>query len=117
VKPGELTAAITHLAFYSGWPNAISAVTIAKDVFDKRGIAQSDLVAAADERVKLDAKSEARRAASVDRAVGTVIPGLATYTNDVLFGDLWRPQSGDDLLADRDRRSSAIAVSSVERHR
>ncbi|SFL96779.1 4-carboxymuconolactone decarboxylase [Bradyrhizobium sp. NFR13] len=107
VKPGELTAAITHLAFYSGWPNAISAVTIAKDVFDKRGIAQSDLVAAADERVKLDAKSEARRAASVDRAVGTVIPGLATYTNDVLFGDLWRRPD----LSPRDR--SLVTISSL----
>jgi 4-carboxymuconolactone decarboxylase len=24
---------ITHLAFYSGWPNAINAVAIAKEVF------------------------------------------------------------------------------------
>ena len=27
---------ITHLAFYAGWPNAMSAVPVAKDVFDKR---------------------------------------------------------------------------------
>ena len=26
---------ITHLAFYAGWPNAMSAVTVAKEVFSK----------------------------------------------------------------------------------
>ena len=28
----ELAEAITHLAFYSGWPSSVSAATIAKDV-------------------------------------------------------------------------------------
>ncbi|MFJ1256639.1 carboxymuconolactone decarboxylase family protein [Cupriavidus sp. CuC1] len=27
---------ITHLAFYAGWPNAMSAAVVAKDVFEKR---------------------------------------------------------------------------------
>jgi 4-carboxymuconolactone decarboxylase len=27
---------ITHLAFYAGWPNAFSALPVAKEVFDKR---------------------------------------------------------------------------------
>jgi 4-carboxymuconolactone decarboxylase len=27
---------ITHLAFYVGWPNAFSALPVAKDVFEKR---------------------------------------------------------------------------------
>jgi len=27
---------LTHLAFYSGWPNAISALPIVKEVFEKR---------------------------------------------------------------------------------
>ena len=31
----ELIEAITHLAFYAGWPNAVSAVAIARDVFKK----------------------------------------------------------------------------------
>ena len=31
----ELIEVITHLAFYSGWPNAVSAMTIAKEVFSK----------------------------------------------------------------------------------
>ena len=28
----ELVEAITHLAFYSGWPNSVTAATIAKEV-------------------------------------------------------------------------------------
>jgi 4-carboxymuconolactone decarboxylase len=32
----ELVEAITHLAFYSGWPTAMSALAIAKKVFAER---------------------------------------------------------------------------------
>lgn len=35
VKKEELIEVITHLAFYTGWPNAISAIMIAKEVFSK----------------------------------------------------------------------------------
>jgi 4-carboxymuconolactone decarboxylase len=33
VTKEELIEAITHLAFYSGWPNAMTAITIAKELF------------------------------------------------------------------------------------
>jgi 4-carboxymuconolactone decarboxylase len=32
----ELIEVITHLAFYSGWPTSMSAITIAKEIFSKR---------------------------------------------------------------------------------
>jgi 4-carboxymuconolactone decarboxylase len=32
----EIAEALTHLAFYVGWPNVFSAMPLAKDVFDKR---------------------------------------------------------------------------------
>jgi 4-carboxymuconolactone decarboxylase len=35
VKQDELIETITHLAFYSGWPNAMSAIMTAKEVFSK----------------------------------------------------------------------------------
>jgi 4-carboxymuconolactone decarboxylase len=35
VKKEELIEVITHLAFYSGWPNAMSAIMVAKEVFSK----------------------------------------------------------------------------------
>ena len=32
----ELIEAITHLAFYSGWPNAVTAIGVAREVFEKK---------------------------------------------------------------------------------
>jgi 4-carboxymuconolactone decarboxylase len=32
----ELIDAITHLAFYAGWPNAVTAVGVARDVLSER---------------------------------------------------------------------------------
>src|SRR3954469_1647194 len=31
----ELVEVITHLAFYAGWPRAMSAITVAKEAFKK----------------------------------------------------------------------------------
>jgi 4-carboxymuconolactone decarboxylase len=36
VTQEELIEAITHLAFYSGWPNAMTAITVAKEVFQQK---------------------------------------------------------------------------------
>jgi 4-carboxymuconolactone decarboxylase len=36
VTQDELVELITHLAFYSGWPTAMSATSVAKDVFEQR---------------------------------------------------------------------------------
>jgi 4-carboxymuconolactone decarboxylase len=35
LKKEELIEVITHLAVYSGWPNAMSAIMAAKEVFSK----------------------------------------------------------------------------------
>lgn len=35
-KQAELIEVIMHLAFYSAWPNAMSAIMIAKELFSKR---------------------------------------------------------------------------------
>jgi 4-carboxymuconolactone decarboxylase len=32
----ELIELITHLAFYAGWPNAMSAVTLARELMGKQ---------------------------------------------------------------------------------
>lgn len=104
VTPGEIGELITQLAFYSGWPNAISAVMETKTVFDERGIgtvAQSDAA-----RIALEAAAEAARAATVEAAVAPTAPALADLTNRVLFGDLWqRPD-----LAPRDRSLVTLAA-------
>ena len=105
VKPSELSEIITHLAFYSGWANATSAVAVAKEVFAKRGIV-SDQPAAGD-LLPLDEAAEAQRAARVEQDAGSVAPGVVQYTGDLLFRDLWlRP-----ALAPRDR--SLVTVSAL----
>jgi 4-carboxymuconolactone decarboxylase len=38
IRKEELIELITHLAFYSGWPTASSALTIARRVFDDRKV-------------------------------------------------------------------------------
>ena len=99
LKPAELSEVITHLAFYSGWANAMAAVTIAKDVFARRGIGADQLPPGSGERLPLDEAAEAQRAARVAEDVGAVAPGAVQYTSDPLFRDLWlRP-----ALAPRDR--------------
>jgi 4-carboxymuconolactone decarboxylase len=35
VTEEELVETITHMAFYSGWPSAVTAVAVAKEVFQK----------------------------------------------------------------------------------
>src|SRR5467141_2344317 len=85
VKPSELSEIITHLAFYSGWADATSAVAVAKDVFAKRGI-RSDQPTSG-ELLPIDEAAEAQRAARVEQDVGPVAPGLVQYTSDVLFHD------------------------------
>ncbi len=35
VQEQELIEAITHLAFYAGWPSAMTAILIAKELFSK----------------------------------------------------------------------------------
>lgn len=35
VSEAELIEAITHLAFYAGWPAAMTAASMAKDVFEE----------------------------------------------------------------------------------
>jgi len=36
VTKEELIETITHLAFYAGWPNAVSAIAVAKEVLEKK---------------------------------------------------------------------------------
>lgn len=104
VQPREIGELITQLAFYSGWPNAISAVAETKKVFDARSIGAVGESDAA--RIKLDAAAEAARSRAVEATVSPTAPALAEMTNRVLFGDLWtRPE-----LAARDRSLVTMAA-------
>lgn len=107
VRPAELSETITHLAFYAGWGNAMSAVAVAKDIFAQRGIGMDQLPPAGDTLLPLDVEAETQRAAGVDGNFGQVSPGLVRNTTDLLFRELWlRP-----ALAPRDR--SLVTVSAL----
>jgi len=107
VKPREISEIITHLAFYSGWANAMSAAAVAKTVFAERKIGADQLPAASPVLLPLDKDAEAKRAAAVEQQFSKVSPGLVQNTTDVLFRDLWlRPD-----LAPRDR--SLVTVSAL----
>jgi 4-carboxymuconolactone decarboxylase len=107
VTPTEISEIITHLAFYAGWPNAMSAIAVAKTVFAQRGIGADQLPSASPQLLPLDEATEAQRAATVDANVGPVSPGLVQFTTDPLFRDLWlRPG-----LSPRDR--SLVTVSAL----
>jgi 4-carboxymuconolactone decarboxylase len=107
VKPAEISEIITHLAFYAGWGNAMTAVSITREVFAARKVTADQLAAAAPQLLPLNQAAEAAREKRVGDLFGAVFPGVTQYTTDVLFRDLWlRP-----ALAPRDR--SLVTISSL----
>lgn len=107
VKPSEVSEIITHLALYAGWGNAMTAVSITKEVFAARKITADQVSAASPQLLPLNEAAETDRAKRVGDLFGAVFPGVTQYTTDVLFRDLWlRP-----ALAPRDR--SLVTISSL----
>lgn len=107
VEPGEILEIITHLAFYSGWANAMSAVKVTNATFERRGIDAAERPPASAGLLPIDEPAEARREAAVTHEFASVAPGLLQFTRDVVFRDLWlRPG-----LAPRDR--CLVTVSAV----
>ena len=107
VKPAEISQIITHLAFYTGWANAMDAIPAARDVFRSRNIGADQLPPASGAQLPLDEAAEKQRATRVEEQFGQITPSLVQYTTDVLFRDLWlRPD-----LAPRDR--SLVTVSAL----
>lgn len=107
VTPAEISETITHLAFYAGWQNAMSAADAAADVFAARNVSADDLppVDPAD-MLPLDEEGEAARQSSVQSNFGDVSQGVVDNTEELLFLDLWlRP-----ALAPRDRSLVTVAA-------
>jgi 4-carboxymuconolactone decarboxylase len=105
VKPTQIAGAVTHLAFYTGWPNAVSSLEVIDKVFTDRGV---DMVALREPMAPSPpvSGSDAARAQAVATAIAPVAPKLAALTNDILFGDLWRRPD----LSPRDRSLVTIAA-------
>lgn len=104
VTPGEVSGLVTHLAFYSGWPNAVSSLEMIERVFRARRIDVTNIPRRTG-ALPLPA-SDGDRAKSVEGTVALTAPKLAALTNDVLFRDLWLRTD----LAPRDRSLVTIAA-------
>jgi hypothetical protein len=77
VKPSEISEIVTHLAFYSGWANAMSAVAVAKDVCVQPKIGPDQLPP----RLRFFRSpmgAEAKRAAGSEQQIGNLAPGMCT---------------------------------------
>jgi 4-carboxymuconolactone decarboxylase len=103
VTPAEIIGLITHLAFYTGWPGAMSAVGVARKVFAQRGIEFEDSLMAPR---ALAATSDVQGSTRSETGVVSVAPALARYTDDVDFADLWRQPD----LTLRDRSLITVAA-------
>lgn len=107
VTPAEISEIITHLAFYCGWPSAMSAVRVTQAVFQRHGVTPDRLPAASGELLPLNEEAEKARAETVAKNTGPVSPGLVKFTTDPLFLDLWQRPA----LKPRDR--SLVTVSAL----
>lgn len=107
VSAAEVSEIITHLAFYCGWPAAMTAIAATQGVFAAQGISAEALPPASPELLPLDAAAEEQRATLVEGSVGPIAPGLVQFTAAPLFLDLWQRPA----LAPRDR--SMVTVSAL----
>jgi len=108
VKPAELSEIITHLAFYSGWANAMSAVSVAKEIFHQRGIGVDELPPAKEKLLPLNEEAEAQRATQVQQFRTGLIRTRAEHHRPALprvmapsCAGTSRPQSRDGERAHR----------------
>ena len=95
---------LAHLAIYSGWPSAVSALDIYDQVYTARKV-DTTALSAAGPRLSA-AASDAARARAVHDEFGAVAPKFVELTNDVVFDDVWRRSD----LSPRDRSLVTIAA-------
>jgi 4-carboxymuconolactone decarboxylase len=104
VQAREASGVLAHLAIYSGWPSAVSALDIYDQVYTARKIDTTTLSVA--EPRSPAAASDAARARELSDAFGAVAPKFVELTNEVVFDDLWRRSD----LSPRDRSLVTIAA-------
>jgi len=103
VRPTEIAGAITHLAFYTGWPNAVSALNVVEEVFAARKI---DVAALQQPQPARPGAAVPAKSGASDQDIASVAPKLSQLTNEVVLEDLWRRSD----LNPRDRSLVTIAA-------
>lgn len=100
ITPGEVAGMVTQLAFYTGWPNAVSALNEIEKVFAARRVDPAALGG-----VVPTAAHPSRHMAAAP-TLAPVAPKFAQLTDDVVFAGLWRRTD----LSLRDRSLVTIAA-------
>jgi 4-carboxymuconolactone decarboxylase len=104
IKPFEASGLLAHLAIYSGWPNAVSALEVYEQVYTARNV---DTAALRTVGPRLAAPaSDASRAKNAADQWAAVAPKFVELTNVVVFDDLWRRSD----LTPRDRSLVTLAA-------
>ena len=104
VQPSEASGLLAHLAIYSGWPNAVSALDVYEQVYTARKV-DTTALRAVGPRLPAPA-SDAARARALHDELATVAPKFVQLTNEVVFDNLWRRPD----LTRRDRSLVTIAT-------
>jgi len=104
ITPAEASGLLAHLAIYSGWPNAVSALEVYEQVYKTRHIHTAALRIVGP-RLAASA-SDAARAKAASEQWAAVAPKFVQLTNAVVFDDLWRRSD----LAPRDRSLVTLAA-------
>lgn len=100
--PTETSGLLAHLAIYSGWPNAVSALAVYEQVYTARKI---DVAALRVVPPRLPSGATDALPGATGAIAGRA-PKFAQLTRDVVFDDLWRRS---DLSA-RDRSLATLAA-------
>jgi 4-carboxymuconolactone decarboxylase len=103
VTPVEASGVLTHLAFYAGWPNAVSALEVYDRVYTARNVDLSALQAAVP---ALPRAPETAGTQILPPQVGTVAPKFEELSKRAVLNDLWRRSD----LSVRDRSLVTIAA-------
>jgi len=104
IQPGEASGLLAHLAIYSGWPNAVSALDVYEQVYTARNV-ETAALRAMGPRLAAPASDASRARAAADQW-GAVAPKFVELTNAVVFDDLWRRPD----LSPRDRSLITLAA-------
>ena len=104
VSPAEASGVLAHLAIYSGWPSAVSALEVYDRVYTARKVDTASF-AAVIPPLPAPASDDAR-ARRVNDQFAILAPKFAQLTNDVVFRQLWRRAD----LSMRDRSLVTIAA-------
>lgn len=106
VTPVEASGVLTHLAFYAGWPNAVSALDVYDQVYADRKV---DLTGLQEAFPKLPPMRSNGAASTQLPGLGSVAPRFSDLSTRVIEDDLWRRSD----LSLRDRSLVTIAALTV----